>query len=240
MSMFSGLLGKLKGGQEAPKPDKDFLVGKVRQSELFKSVPKENLEEMLAHMESVGVRKDDEVIREGDEGDYYYLLVSGTAKVLRKSEDGSQKLLAELTEPSGFGEEALISNAKRNASVVMTSGGAVMRLSKDDFSTYVKEPLVEWLSPVEAQKKVEQGAKWIDVRDEADAKKSRLHGALSIPIDDIRKKMFELDKNTYYVCYCQNGRLSSTAAFLMKQKGFQVGVLRGGVQALERAGRGGV
>ena len=52
----------------------------------------------------------------------------------------------------GFGEEALISNAKRNATVVMTLPGDVMRLSKDAFDDYVKEPLITWVSPADAQK----------------------------------------------------------------------------------------
>jgi len=39
-----------------------------------------------------------------------------------------------------------------------------------------------------------------------------------------------------YICYCENGRQSSTAAFLLRQRGYNVGVLRGGVQSLKRAG----
>ena len=110
-----------------------------------------------------------------------------------------------------------------------------MRLSKDGFNDYIKEPILTWFSPKEAQAKVAGGAKWIDVRPEKEAKE-RLHGAMPIPLANIRQRASELDKSALYICYCQNGRMSSTAAFLLSQQGFNVGVLRGGLQSLKRAG----
>lgn len=234
-------LGISKPREEAPSTkigiNKTLLFDKIRQSELFKDLPSENLEEMFSHMETVQMRSGDIVIREGDEGDYYYLLVAGTAEVSRRlQKDSKPQVVAKLIEPTGFGEEALISNAKRNATVTMTSDGAVMRLSKATFNDYVKEPIVTWFSPPEAQDKVAKGGKWIDVRDTEQATQTRLHGAISIPMEELRDHMSELDKSTLYICYCENGRLSSTAAFLLRQQGYSVGVLRGGLQSLKRAG----
>ena len=60
--------------------------------------------------------------------------------------------------------------------------------------------------------------------------------AVLIPLEQIRERCMELDKDILYVCYCLNGRQSSTAAFLLRQRAFKVGVLRGGVQSLQRAG----
>lgn len=239
MDSINGLLSKFTGGGKPGKPaikvDKSVLLEKIRQTDLFKDLPHENLEQMFNNMETVTLNTDEKIITEGEEGDYYYLLVEGTARVTRKKDDGTPETLADLGEPTGFGEEALISNAKRNATITMTSPGAVMRLSKEGFDDYVKEPLVTWLSPGETQKKISEGAKWIDVRDTESAT-DHLHGALAIPMDELRNKFKELDKNTLYICYCENGRLSSTAAFLMRQAGFNVGVLRGGLKSLKQAG----
>lgn len=233
-----GLFGKLFGGSvsgDSARPDSSSLMAKIRQSELFRDLPAKNLEEMFAKMETVKVKAGDSIVEQGDEGDYYYLLVTGMAQVLRQADNEDQpRVVAELNEPVGFGEEALISNAKRNATVKMTTDGIVMRLSKDAFDEYVKEPLMTWLAPIEAQDRIAKGAKWIDVRDAGDAKQGHLHGALFIPMSDIRKRMGELDKSSFYVCYCLNGRLSSTASFLLRQHGYNVGVLRGGLQALKR------
>jgi rhodanese-related sulfurtransferase len=226
------------GGDEAlPEAKKAILMEKVRQSDLFKDLPGENIEDMLSHMETLKKKTGDVIIREGDEGDYYYLLAEGTANVERKScSSGKTEVVAQLNEPTGFGEEALISNAKRNATISMTSDGAVMRLSKDDFEEYVKEPMITWYSAAQAQKEMTGGARWIDVRDHSESEHSHLHGALLICMKELRERVTELEKDILYICYCDNGRLSSTAAFLLRQRGYNVGVLRGGLLALKRAG----
>jgi len=187
-------------------------------------------------MDTVPVAEGDVIIKQGDEGDFYYLLVEGKAKVLRRGDGETEaRVVAELDEPKGFGEEALISNAKRNATIVMKTGGVVMRFSKDAFNDYVKEPILDWYSAAQAQKEIGQGAKWLDVRDEDEAQ-SHLPGAIEIPIDGIRKRAGELSKDILYICYCDNGRMSSSAAFVLKQSGYKTGVLRGGLQSLKRAG----
>lgn len=233
MSLF-GKIGSMFGKKSsslADGIDKSVLLDKIRQTELFKDVPPQNLQEMYGRMETVGVSKGDVVIKEGDEGDYYYLLAVGTATVTRKAQ-----AVAALTGPTGFGEEALISNAKRNATITMTSDGVLMRLSKDTFNDHVKEPLVTWFSHVEAQEKIASGWKWIDVRYATEAHQSRLHAAIELPMEELRARMAGLDKGLSYICYCENGRQSSTAAFLLRQHGFKVGVLRGGLLSLKRAG----
>lgn len=224
-------------GKSALKVDKAVLMDKIRQSDLFKGLTPEQMEQLFSRMETLKVAKGEAIVREGDEGDYYYLLVSGTAQVSRRPQEGGEpKVVAELDEPKGFGEEALISNAKRNATITMTSDGIIMRLSKDGFNDYVKEPMLTWIPPAEAQKQVAKGAKWIDVRDEEEARQTHLHNAIAIQLKDIRARASELDKQVCYICYCENGRQSSTGAFLLKQIGFNVGVLRGGLQSLRRAG----
>lgn len=236
MSILDKIFRKGKAREE-PAVDKSVLLDKIRQSELFKNLPPENIEKMFSHMETVHMSQGDTVIREGDEGDYYYLLVSGKATVTRRDKAGGKpQVLAELNEPKGFGEEALISNAKRNATITMTAPGTVMRLSKDAFNEQVKDPLVTWLSPMQAQDKIAKGARWIDVRDAGAAQQKRLRDAITIPIQDLRQRLSELSKDIPYICYCENGRMSSTAAFVMRQQGFDASVLRGGLSSLQRAG----
>lgn len=230
MSFFDKLFAKKGPTPEEQAAERRILLEKIRQTELFKDIPPENLDALFNNMESVNMANGEVVIKEGDEGDYYYLLARGAAKVTRKGQE-----VARLTEPTAFGEEALISNAKRNATITMIADGVVMRLSKDAFNDHVKEPLVQWFSPVEAQEKIAAGAKWLDVREGAEAQQSHLHGAIAIPMSQMRSRMSELDKAVLYVCYCENGRMSSTASFLLRQRGYNVGVLRGGLQSLKRA-----
>lgn len=178
-------------------------------------------------------------VKEGDEGDYFYTLAKGKARVLREATaTQAARVLDNMGEGESFGEEALISNACRNASVVTTSDGVVLRLSKADFSQFMKEPRLTWYSPMEAYKAVQEaGARWLDVRPAAEFRKGSMPNALNVPILVLRHNLAKLDKSVTYICYCQTGRLSASAAYLLTQFGHKVAVLRGGLRRLpDRSG----
>jgi CRP-like cAMP-binding protein len=214
------------------KINRAVATEQVRRSDLLSSLPRENLEAMLDRMETLGVSKGEQLIAEGSQGDYYFLLVEGAARVVRNLPDGSgPSVLADIAGPAAFGEEALISNARRNASVVMASDGVVMRLSREAFNEFVKDPLLTWVSAPEASAEVLKGAVWLDVRNEPNLS-DRLPNAVAVPLEKLRVEVDELRKDVRYICYCENGRTSSTAAFLLRQRGFDVAVLRGGLARL--------
>ena len=56
-------------------------------------------------------------------------------------------------------------------------------------------------------------------------------GALNIPLDDIRQAVAALDPRKEYIVYCQTGRRSSAAAFLLSQRGFNAALLEGGMRS---------
>ena len=201
-------------------------IRKMRHIMAFKSMPPANIKQLLGRMESVPVYKGDTIVTQGEVGDYYYVLTEGEAKVTRTVE------LATLEPGRSFGEEALLSGSKRNASVTMLTDGVVMRLSMTDFNELLKEPLLARVSPDEARLRVAKGAQWLDVRHAKEYHHSHLPKAINIPLHELRLRMDELDKNIPYICYCGTGRRSSAAAFLLVQKGFQACVLNGGVQVM--------
>ena len=57
-----------------------------------------------------------------------------------------------------------------------------------------------------------------------------LAGALSLPLSEIRQLAKDLAPTKPYVLYCQTGRRSSAAAFILVQRGFDVVVLAGGTR----------
>jgi len=79
---------------------------------------------------------------------------------------------------------------------------------------------------------VKNGARFLDVRRENLGHDDVLDGALVIPVDQLRARFAELDPQTEYVIYCLNGNLSETAAFVLGQRGYNVYVLQGGIDAL--------
>jgi rhodanese-related sulfurtransferase len=199
----------------------------------FSLLPPAHIDELLRRFERIEAKKGEVIIREGAEGDYYYLVESGRCQVERMV-GGVNMTLAELKSGDTFGEEALVSEAKRNATVTMKTDGALLRLSKQDFNVLLREPLLRGINMEQAKQKVLGGAEWIDVRYMSEYQYDKLPGAVNIPLSEIRNVFGALDINKEYVIYCQSGRRSSAGAFLLAQRGYNVYLLEGGLWGGDR------
>ena len=196
----------------------------------FAFLPAAHIGELLNRFSRVEVKAAQVMIREGEEGDYYYVIESGRAQVTRLV-GGVTVTLADLKSGDAFGEEALVSESKRNATVTMKLDGVLLRLAKQDFIALLKEPLLNKVPVAEAQDKVAAGALWLDVRYPSEYQYDRLPGAINVPLAEIRNAFNVLDKSRQYVVYCQSGRRSAAAAFLLAHRGFKVALLDGGLWA---------
>jgi rhodanese-related sulfurtransferase len=211
-----------------------FSLSNLRHG-VFALLPAARIEGLLARFERIDAKRGDIVIREGEEGDYYYVIESGRCHVERQV-GGVKVALAELKSGDAFGEEALASAAQRNATVTMASDGRLLRLGKRDFHQILGEPLLQRVGYADGLDRVRRGAAWLDVRYPSEYRYDRLPGALNVPLNEVRNSFSALDPVREYVVYCQSGRRSSAAAFLFAQSGFKVCLLEGGLWA---AGRGG-
>ncbi len=209
-----------------------FSAGTL-QNGVFSKLPPANLEEMFRRMESIPVKAGQTIIVQGAEGDYYYLIESGVAVVTRSVEAGQPPVvLAELKDGDAFGEDALVSDNKRNATVTMKADGVLLRLKKADFTELLQAPLLSRISMAEAEAKIASGAcpLWLDVRYPSEYSYDHMPGSINVPLHEIRAFMKTLDPSKDYITYCQTGRRSSAAAFIMAQHGFRVFVLDGGIK----------
>lgn len=208
-----------------------FSVEKLKNG-VFSRLPAANIEAMFKRMESITTSAGQVIIQQGVEGDYYYLIERGSVEI-SKAVDSSQPavLLAVLNAGGAFGEEALASDNKRSATAIMKTDGELLRLNKKDFVELLKEPLINQVSRAEAEAKVTIGAVWADVRLPSEYSFDHIQGAINLPLNEIRKLATTLDKDKTYILYCQTGRRSSAAAFILAQHGFDVMVLKGGTRA---------
>lgn len=197
-------------------------------------LPTANIGALLQRVEAVAVWEDNVVIREGEEGDYYYLIDTGRAQVTRRI-GGADIVLADLKAGDVFGEEALISHAKRNATVTMKANGMLLRLGRQDFLALLQEPLLRKVDYAAAHQAVREGAVWLDVRHPPEYRYDRLPGAVNVPLNDIRNAIGVLDKQKKYIAYCQSGRRSAAAAFILAQSGYDVQVLENGLWSVSAA-----
>ena len=206
------------------------------QTNAFQRIPPANIQAIFMRMQRVNCRAGEVVIQQGSEGDCFYAIVSGKCGVTRETPLNSEGIrLAELGLGDTFGEEALISDAKRNATVRMLTDGALMRLNKQDFLELVKEPLQKWVDYPQARKIIERGGRWLDVRLPSEYQNMAIDGAMNIPLCFIRVKLTALDRGIPYVVYCDTGRRSSAAAFILLERGFDASVLRGGLASVKAA-----
>jgi CRP-like cAMP-binding protein len=200
------------------------------QTKAFHKIPPANIQAIFMRMQQINYRTGDVILKQGAEGDYFYVLIRGSALVTRETPLSKEGIkLAELKVGDTFGEEALISDAKRNATVTMQSDGAVMRLGKDDFKKLLNEPMLDWVSMTEAEEIIRGGGQWLDVRLPSEFENQHLDSSLNIPLYFIRLKINTLDHSKKYIVCCDTGRRSSAGAYILSERGYHAYVLRGGI-----------
>ena len=208
----------------------DDWMTTLLQTKAFHKIPPANIQAIFMRLQQVNCKAGDIVIKQGEEGDYFYVITRGRCIVTRETPLNKEGIrLAELEVGDTFGEEALISEAKRNATVYMETDGSLMRLGKDDFRTLLNEPMLDWVDTAAAEKIIQEGGQWLDVRLPSEFEAYHNDGAINVPLYFIRLKLKTLDPAVKYVVWCDTGRRSSAGAFILNERGFQTYVLKGGL-----------
>ncbi|MDH3412336.1 MAG: cyclic nucleotide-binding domain-containing protein [Gammaproteobacteria bacterium] len=241
---ISAMLVWSESDDDDGKADTPSIDASILNSEILSRVPPANVQKIRSVVEEVKVKSGDVVIRQGDRGDYYYFIRDGRCLVTRQNEENTAPVeIVELGPGDTFGEEALISNAKRNANVSMITDSVLLRLTKQDFIELIHNPLVNVLDFTKAVKQIKTGGCWLDVRLPEEHENNGLKASINVPLAALRRRIGELNKNTTYIVYCNSGQRSAAAAFLLSQRGFKAYLLEGGLLAATESmatARGGV
>lgn len=200
-------------------------VGTVRQSQAFRRLPLPTMQNAFERMRPVDAVAGQVIVTEGEAGDGYYLIETGRAEVQRGG-----MFVAELGPGATFGEEALLTNAPRNASVVMLRPGRLWCLSKEDFDASLRSALIEEVSAEDAARLISDGeGRWLDCRNEEEFLESHIPGAQLLPLARLRGDAPFLDAQRTYVVYCRTGLRSDCAVFLLRERGLHAVSLAGGL-----------
>jgi len=208
----------------------DDWMASILQSPVFQRIPPIKIQCMFQKLETLPVREHEVIFLQGDAGDYYYLIQQGKCIVLR-TQDREDSIVAELSAGQGFGEEALLSNDSRNATVIMRTDGILLRLAKEDFDDLLKQPVVETINMDKAKKLSARNPVWLDVRQPEEHQISAFEGSINIPLYRLRETLAELGRDRPYIVYCDNAHRSSCAVYLLSACGFEAYVLENGIQA---------
>ncbi|ASK34229.1 cyclic nucleotide-binding domain-containing protein [Alloalcanivorax mobilis] len=215
--------------------DREWMI-RLLKSNLFHRVPPSNILEIFRRLRARRCQQGETIIRQGEQADCCYIIKEGVCEVaihLGGPAPGSraETPLALLEPGQWFGEEALLSGTPRNATVTMATDGILMRLDRQDFEALLGEPAIRTLDVAGARVRLSAGARWLDVRTADEFDQQPLRDALNMPLAGLRLKSRLLDPARAYVAYCDTGRRSATAAFLLKNAGLDVFVLDGGLNA---------
>lgn len=204
---------------DKPSGEQQDWMSKLLDSPLFDLIPAGNIQKLFTRFQPLDFAAGDPVIEEGQEGDYFYVLANGQAQVMTTSGK-----VVSLTVGDYFGEEALVGDTTRNATVMMTSHGTVMRLSKGDFIELLQEPLFRY---VELEQLDAMGPQLsiLDVRLPVEHRHTSVTGSRNITLRKLRDHLNELDPGITYVVTDDAGSRSKVAVQLMLQAGLSAMIL---------------
>ncbi len=192
---------------------------------LFSQLPKTNAKRLFRRFESEHWHQGDVIIREGETGEYFYFIRSGSCRVTRKS-NGREILLNRLQAMDSFGESALITGRPRDATVTMESDGELMRIHRTPFIRDLVEPLLRRTPSDKAIHLAETGrARIIDIRNERKFAQDHLPGARNIPAYMLYLKRKSLSRQRHYIVHSDSGKQATAAAFVLLQQGLKTSVL---------------
>jgi cGMP-dependent protein kinase len=119
--------GGAAGGGSSAADNQGFL----EKVELFKRLPKEDLPLLVKACSPVTFAAGAVIITQGDEGDEFFVIKSGSAKVTIEGVAGA---VATLKEGDYFGENALLRDDPRNATITAQTSLNALKITRKDFT----------------------------------------------------------------------------------------------------------
>ena len=114
------------------------LINHLKLIPLFATTSDDELKHISEKLVTVAFKEGDCIIKEGDPGNYLYLIKQGRVRVVTVIEpDDEEIILSYLNEDDYFGEMSLITGEPRSASVIAECDVELFQLSKADFDALI-------------------------------------------------------------------------------------------------------
>jgi len=207
----------------------------VKHTLAFKRLPLEHVIQALQQMVPRKVKRGEVIVTQGERGDAFYLIWSGRVEIWQSGiYDEEQRLVNTMGPGETFGDEALVTGGSRNATVKMIEDGELLVLGEQAFRDLMSRPLIEEVPPDSVKRMLNGAWKAIDVRYEEEFEEGHIPGAIHLPLHEIRNRAKEaLDTDGKYITVCVSGKRSAVAAFLLKQRGYDVVSMKHGMSSWE-------
>lgn len=114
------------------------IINHLKLIPLFAKTSDQELKHIAEKLVSAKFKEGDCIIREGDRGNYLYLIKKGRVRVVTMIDpDDEEIILSYLNEDDYFGEMSLITGEPRSASVIAECDVELFQLSKADFDALI-------------------------------------------------------------------------------------------------------
>lgn len=213
-----------------PEENSDDWMTTLLKSPIFQRLPPANLQKILISLEEISVAKGGVILRQGDPGDYYYLIKEGQCLLSRKPTEHAKEIkLALLRAGDTFGEDSLLSEKPRNVTIRALDNVSLLRLSKQNFITLIKEPTLKYVDFEQMRDELARGSILLDVRSSEEYNQHHLDDSINAPFFTLRMQLKTLNRAKPIIVLCNDGKTSEAAAFLLLKNKFNASVLEGGM-----------
>jgi len=160
---------------------------------LFDGLAADDLTFIAGHLREQIYAEGEVLVRQGEEGDSFYLVQDGRVVVCVLDEDGRETEVARLDRDAFFGEMSLLTGEKRTATVKAETDTTVLVLTKDVFGTVLQQngQLAEHLAEILEKRSKESLEKMSATREASEDVASMTSGVLLRRI----RQFFRLEGN---------------------------------------------
>lgn len=212
----------------------DWMTALLK-SPIFRALPPANLQKLLMSLQEVKYSAGDFIIKQGEPGDFYYIIKKGQAVISRKPSANAKEIkLAKLNDLDTFGEDALISGEPRSTSITADTDISLYRLPKEQFLSLIKQPTLKYIEMENLPELLIKGAALIDVRGPDEFKDRHLPNSVNVPYFSLRMYLKTLNRQQSIVVVCKDGKTSEMAAFILHQNKFNAFILKNGISGVSQ------
>ena len=123
---------RMRNGQERRPPHRDALLTQHLQALLGDAAPLA-LAFLQQHLQWIELTGGEVLMEQGESGDSAYLCISGRLRVYVRGDDGSQRMVREMSRGEVIGEMSLYTGEPRSATVIALRNSVLVKLDKQHF-----------------------------------------------------------------------------------------------------------
>lgn len=213
----------------------DWLAA-LLQSPLFRRLPAVNLQQVLMSLEEVSFSEGKVIFRQGDAGDYFFLIRKGCCSLSRKAPGQAKDVhFQNLSEGETFGEQAILTGEQRNMTATAATDIQVSRIDADRFIKYIKQAVIQYVdfNDLDQERAHVPAPLVLDVRLAEEYSKNHIQDSRNVPFFSFDMHIKELKKELgKIIIVCADGSTSDAAAFELIKLGINAYVLSRGMQSL--------